>query len=164
MTTLTIPAEASKAPLELEPGVYRAKLVSVTSEDGQYSTQAKFVFELAGVTAEDGAPGQLWAWSSFKLTPATKLHRWVLALAGKRPVPGQQYNLSALVGAPCRVLVELKETEDGPRPRVHEVMPAVKVAKPTASADTCVECGEPVEVYGPDNTPYCAAHAPQEEG
>jgi len=162
LTTLTIPAEASKAPLELEAGVFKAKLISVDMDDGQYGPQAKFVFELDGITAEDGSPGRLWAWSSFKLTPATKLHRWVMALGGKRPVPGQQYNLSALVGAHCRVLVELKETDDGPRPRVHEVMPALKVAKPTAPCDACVDCSEPAEVYGEQGTPYCMAHAPEE--
>jgi len=163
LVTLTIPAEASKAPLDLEAGVYKASLAELTTEDGQYGPQAKFVFALDGITAEDGSPGRLWAWSSFKLTPATKLHRWVLALGGKRPIPGQQYNLSALIGAHCRVLVELKETDDGPRPRVHEVMPAVKAAKATASADGCSQCGEPVEVYAPDGTPYCMAHAPTEE-
>jgi hypothetical protein len=45
---------------------------------------------------------------------------------------------------------------------VHEVLPAVKVAKPTATADACADCGEPVEVYGADGTAYCAQHAPEE--
>ena len=87
MTTLTIEAQESKAPLELEAGVFKAKLISVDMDDGQYGPQAKWVFELDGVTAEDGTPGRLWAWSSFKLTPSTKMHRWVLALGGARPVP-----------------------------------------------------------------------------
>ena len=163
MANLTIEAQESKAPLELEAGVYKAKLVSIETADGQYGEQAKFVFELDGVTAEDGTPGRLWAWSSWKLTPSTKMHRWVMALGGERPVPRQQYNLSKLIGARCRLLIELKDTDDGPRPRVHEVLPAVKAAKPTAGTGGCVECGEPVEVYGPDNTPYCMAHAPTEE-
>jgi hypothetical protein len=147
----------------LEAGVFKAKLVDLTTEDGQYGPQAKFVFELDGVRAEDGSPGRLWAWSSFKLTPATKLHRWVQALGGERPVPKTQYNLSKLMGARCRVLVEIKDTDDGPRPRVHEVLPVVKVAKPTATGDACSECGEAVEVYDADGTAYCAGHAPQGE-
>ena len=163
MTTLTIPAEEAKASISLEAGVYRATVKSLESVDGQYGPQAKFVFELDGLNLEDGSPASLWAWASWKLNPATKLHRWVLALGGERPVPGHQYNLSKVIGTRCRLLIENKETEDGTRARVREVLPLVKAAKPTAPTDgTCVECGEQVVVYGPDGTGYCETHAPQE--
>lgn len=172
MTALTIKAEESKAPLDLEPGFYDARLVSIESADGQYGAQAKWVFELPDVAADDGSPGQLWAWSSWKLTARTKMHGWVLGLGGVKPVPGQQYSLDALFGRACRLLVDLRETDDGPRPHVQDVLPPVRKAKPAAPPAAVPEaespplpepeacfCGGGLHAYSPSGQPLCERHA-----
>lgn len=135
----TIQAEESKGYIELEPGVYPATLIQLECVDGQFGQQAKLIFELDGITVEDGSAANLWAWASWKLNPMTKLWSWVVALMDEPPTTGESFDLQALIGAPCRLLVETHVTEQGKWARVNGVLPAERAAKKSAGKQPAVE-------------------------
>src|SRR3989337_1893697 len=151
-----IPATEAKSIIDIEAGVYPATVAKVEPADGSFGEQVRFTFAVDGLKSVDGDPLDLWAWSSQKLNPKSKLWRWAKAITGLEPVKGEVFELESLVGKPCGLLVVREENDEGVRCRVTEVLPPKKAAaaapgwqKPTRrdgppeELDSCSQCPEP---------------------
>ena len=148
---MEIEVTAPKGGINIAAGAYDATVASVEPADGEYGQQVKFVFALDSEIGEDGEPIALWAWASSKLNPRTKLYKWATALMDSAPAIGARFDVSRLTGLPCRVLVNLEDSDDGPRARVVDVQ----------GRPGCSQCGGDVEIYTRDGQPFCSAHAPR---
>lgn len=167
---------------DLEAGAYAAMLTAY--ETAPASTmypdsgpRLKLSFALPDELDEDEKPVTLFHYVTQKLvTGAKQSNLWVIAEAlGKTPQPGVPFQINDLVGLSCQVVVNVKDTQNGPRPFISNVLPAKKAGKAPApgapgraeaAADVCkVEgCGGVVDRYTPRGTPLCAAHTAEDLG
>ena len=153
---------------DIEAGAYAADITDIQATDGQFGAQVKFVFTLTERKKDDGGPIEMWAWASQKLSPQSKLWRWIATVTGEKPVVDQAYRVTQLQGRPCQILVNIVDTEQGPRPRVVDVL-GPKRPRPGATAAPsglaiCVipNCGEKVHIYDDDGNGFCVKHMPAE--
>lgn len=181
MTTdvdLTItPSEGSGgAWAELEAGSYNAVLAAIepVGPSTMYpdsGDRLKLTFSLPEeIDDETGAPITLFYYCTQKLTTGQKQSNlWKVAEAlGSTPQIGKPFALGSLIGKPCQVTVNIKDTLTGPRPFVAMVMPPRKgrgaappAPAPAADEICCVpKCGQAVSIYDEDGTPFCQKHAP----
>ena len=122
MNNLEVPVTPAKGAVSIPSGPYDATVASVEADEGEFGAQVKFIFRLNGETDDaTGDPIELWAWSSLKVNPRTKLYKWISALTGATPVVGGKFDVGTLTGLPCRVLVNLEDGDEGPRARVIDV-------------------------------------------
>lgn len=173
-----IPGEGnSGAWAELKAGMYAATLASI--EDAGISTmypadgpRYKLGFEMTGLKDDNGDPIVLHKWVSQKITDGkmqSNLLKYAQAL-GLPPVKGQPYRVKELIGRPCQVFVNVKDSEQGPRPFVAEVVPANNMPGPAAAAapaplaDICrVEgCEAERTKFTAKATPLCDAHTAED--
>ncbi len=158
----TIEATEAKQVIDIEAGVYQAVVEGVEPDSGSFGEQIRFVFEVDGKVDGDGQPLKLWAWASQKLNPRTKSWKWVKAITGREPVKGQVYDLEALTGNRCGLLVVREETDEGVRCKVRDVLPAKQAHPLEESADDrCVECFAPLTYFSADGKAYCDEHGPR---
>ncbi len=100
----------------LADGDYEASVAMATLQPGRYGQQVRFDF---GV---HGTPETLVAWSTAKLSPRTRLGRWVTALLGELP---EVLDSDELLGCCCVLRVGQRELSDGsPANTVLDVLPA----------------------------------------
>ena len=138
--TLKLRAQEHEPP---DQGVYRAKLVELQEDEGQFGSFVKWFFELLeedydGQTIRGQASGP----ESF--TAATKMWQWAQALLGRAIQPGENIDLEDLIGNECMLTLGHKETERGTFATVDAVNP-VRRKKPKPQAPP-----EPSEVEAGD--------------
>lgn len=172
MTVLTPTEGQSGAWAELEPGVYDATLtaiedVGVSPAFPDSGPRFRIVYTLDGMEDDDGQPVKMFDWCSQKLTTGAKQSNlWKLTEAlGVPPQKGVPYDVEAqLVGKRCQVVINTKDTQNGPRPGIASILPPKKGAAPAAAApqpvaqDVCKVCGGPLDKYTKSGTPLCANH------
>ena len=158
---------ATAGGFNLAPGTYSAVVKAVEPDESSFNNEGstKFTFTVA-----DGDEVQEpWAWSSQKLSPASKLWRWIETLTGESPITGEDYVIESLVGRQCRLRIGTREDMKGEvHPAVLDILPA---ANPTQSAPSaaengtgCLECSGPLGADGyftADGKPYCGKHGPR---
>jgi hypothetical protein len=149
--------------LDLPAGVYPGTVQSVTPAEGEFGPQAKFVVTLDNQDADNS---EAWAWCSQKISPKSKLARWIKALNAPAYVKGQPYDVEQLAGRRCGVLIERETLPDGSgRCRVKELLPPANGANPQADdVSHCVECFAPLGADGyftATGEPYCGEHGPR---
>lgn len=179
MTVLTPTEGQSGAWADLEPGVYEATLtaiedVGVSAAYPDSGPRFRLVYTLDGVMDEEGKPVTMFSWCSQKLTTGAKQSNlWALAeTLGAPPQKGVPYDVEAqLAGKRCQVVVNLKDTQNGPRPGIANVLPPRKgpagamaaAAPPAAPAadDVCgvPGCGKPLARYDDKGIPLCEGHS-----
>jgi hypothetical protein len=105
-------------------GRYAARVQKIESDQGQWGTFLKIVFELdSGVTVVGAA--------SAKFSNRSKLYRWTKALLGGKPIPkGWDLDTDVLVGRCCEIVVDLAQNGDGEFNRIDAVLPAARTAAP----------------------------------
>ena len=158
-------AYESRKPLNVEAGVYPAKVKAIEDIDGQYGRQWQFTFELDDYPDEEPV-----AWASAKLGTLSKLYRWATALLGQPPILNEKLLPENLVGLPCRLNVSEKPGDDGkvvsyvsdllPSLNV-KTAPKAKAAKPEGVhmvEETCF-CGGAVYALDSKGRALCEKHA-----
>lgn len=107
-------------------------------ENSQFDPRVyRFLFETTEVVDAEGKPIVLDAISSRKLTPNSKLTRWVNALIGHIPTVGDSINLEEVVGKECLAVVVIKKTDQGGEfARIDDIVAAPKRATRSASEAT----------------------------
>jgi hypothetical protein len=129
---LIITATEAASPIgDLDAGIYPATIIALEPVEGDFGAQVRFTLCLADEVDSEGNPLEVYAWSSWKLNPKTKLWLWIVSLTGRAPVVGQPYKLATLLGRDCRVSVERVLDKDGVtmRPRVAALLGPAR-AKP----------------------------------
>ena len=89
-------------------GSYDATLKSIetkTSNDGEQ--YRRWAFNVAF----EGKDVEITGMSSTKLGPKSKAYKWLTAILGREPGPGEEIAFSSLVGSPCRI--EVAENANG---------------------------------------------------
>ena len=134
--TLTPSEGGSAAWASLTAGIYPAVLTEITDEGvstayPEAGPRYKLTFTLSEISDDEGNPIALYRWVSQKLTlgaKPSKLTEFATAL-GLPPVVGQPYAVDRLIGRHCQLFVNLKETPNGTRPFIADVLP--RVVKPS---------------------------------
>lgn len=124
------------------------ELISIEEFPGQYDSPAlKWVFQLDDEDREE------WAFSSQKLSPKSKVYRWLAGLdPNNLPESGQVVDFSKYVGTRVEVMYE-QEKVDGlliekiSRVRAEKKQAAIKGQQKKAAAAKAA-------VYGPDEEPF----------
>lgn len=112
---------------------YDGTLVAIEElTDGQYGPGLKWIMNLDGdVTTEDGRPRDTWAFSSQKLSPRSKLYKWVKGILGesRMPAAGGTLDLSQIIGARVKVMFEhVPGFDDSGQPITKEKVVGIKTA------------------------------------
>ncbi len=176
---LTPSEGASGAWADLTPGIYPAVLTDISDEGASTvypdaGPRYKLTFTLEGRADDAGEPVVLYRWVSQKITlgsMTSKLAEFAVAL-GVPPTAGVPYRVSQLLGRRCRLFVNLKETPNGTRPQIADVLApeaartvaAGKTAQPDplASQDegvgACFICDAPASAYDGRGREVCEAH------
>ena len=114
MEDLNVRCEESK-PM-LEPGVYRAKLISIEKDHRQKGSSSYVQFKWSFKILKSTNPKEmvdLTGVTPTTMTPNSKLFIWVAALNnGVKPIIGQDLSLASLIGKQCRVLIKLDQRGD----------------------------------------------------
>lgn len=79
------------------------------ADDRGFGPGLKWIINLDGeVDAINGEPRDTWAFSSQKLSPRSKLYKWVKGILGegRMPEPGGVLDLASVVGARVKVMFE----------------------------------------------------------
>ncbi len=121
----------------LEAGTYAVMCTDIKPdylENSQYDPNVyRFTLETTEVLDSDSRGIELTAISSRKLTPNSKLTRWVTALVGHIPEIGGEIDLEEVVGKHCLMVVVMRKSEQGGEfARVDDLIPAPKRATRTA--------------------------------
>ena len=128
----------------LEPGEYPAifRGVEAPDEPGLYGLYIEASFD---ALTEDG-PVRVTGRASRpeRYTRSTKARLWYEAVDGRPLEKGDVMSFSKLVGKPCRLVLEVKDTERGSFNRIVNVLPAKSPRRPAA----------PVAVADDDLPPY----------
>ena len=136
--TLKMRAEEHQPP---DQGVYRAKLVDLQEDEGQFGPFVKWYFELL----EEGCEGQTIRGQSSvpeSFTSATKMWQWAQGLLGRPIRPGESIDLEDLIGNECMLTLGHNETDRGTFATVDAVNP-VRRKQPKGQPDP-----EPIEDDG----------------
>ena len=123
----------------LEAGEYPATFQGVTAPDepSQYGLFLEWDFS---VLTEDG-PVNVSGRSSRPdvFTRSTKGRLWYEAIAGRQLGKGEVMTFGKLVGRPCRLALEVRDTEKGAFNRILNVLPAKTPRRPAAPPPPPVE-------------------------
>ena len=175
MTVITGSAGGSAAWAELEADTYNATIDGYEdagpSKFDPDKEQLKFRYALEE-RDEAGDAITLHQWVNKVLSPKSNLAA-IVAAAGLTWEPGKPFDLDSLVGRPVRLMVNVKETDNGPRPAIAEVIPpkakaaaaprakAPSAASPVAQAgEECSlpKCHEELAVFDADGNGFCEKH------
>lgn len=105
----------------LDPGIYPAKVTKLETKTTDSGTFRIWSFDVGGET--------ITASSSMMFGPKSKTYKWVTALIGRTPVPGEKLEV---VGLSCQLHIIVDE--DSGYNRVEAVLPSsngVRRASPT---------------------------------
>lgn len=174
MATITGSAGGSAAWAELEADTYSATIESYEdagpSKFDPDKNQFQFTYALDMVD-ENGAPITLRQWVNQVLSPKSNLAA-IIQATGLEWEPGRPFDLDTLVGKPVRLMVNVKDTENGKRPFIAEVVPPKGAAssKPAAgkgnvrvedgTPEICAveACGGALDKYSKGGRPLCESH------
>jgi hypothetical protein len=120
---LRLTATNSQAPLPA--GVYTATLGAIEERQGQNGAFLlwRFLVEAEGRTLGIGAP------TSMKFSPTAKARQFTEVLLGRSLAPGEEIDLDALLGRPCRAVLTVGELDDHSTVnRVETLLPAAQDA------------------------------------
>ena len=127
--TLKMRAQEHEPP---DQGVYRAKLVELQEDEGQFGPFAKWYFQpLEEDYKGQTIRGQTSIPESF--TAATKMWQWAQGLLERAIQPGESIDLMDLIGKECMLTIGHKETDRGIFATVDAVHP-VRRKKPKKEA------------------------------
>jgi hypothetical protein len=150
-------AYESGNPMNLEAGLYAAKVNSIEEIDGQFGPQWRLEFAL-----DDHPDDKPWAWATAKLGTRSKLYKWATALLGRPLAVGERLTKEQLVGRPCTLIIKERpdvEAADGVRRYVDDLLAVKKsAAKPKPDADTCF-CGGALFAYAANGAALCEKHS-----
>ena len=110
-------------------GLYPAKVLDVTQEEGQWGPYLKFIFGLQSGATVTGC-------CSAKFSTKSKLYKWTRAiLLDGQPAPkGFVLRISALIGRYCELQVGVELDKDGDNFNVIEaIFPAQQAAAPAST-------------------------------
>ena len=160
---------------EFKPDVYDAVVTDIIETDNPFEedkTQLEFTFEVPGYQNEDGTVASKRGWANPVWNPKSKLWGWAFAILGKEPAAGEPFRTSALIGQPCRIVLNAGKNQKGESiVKLTEVLGA-KVAPPAKAglaarlkAENCTtpKCTRPLSAFDPDGNPWCEKHAPDED-
>lgn len=85
---------------------YPGNIYNIEETDGQWGPGLKWVIHLDGDTFDDGTQRETWAFCSQKLSPRSKLGKWLKALNDRTVDPGDIVDLTEYVGNRCQVMFE----------------------------------------------------------
>jgi hypothetical protein len=122
----------------LEPGEYAAifREVEAPDEPGQYGLYLELSFDVLTPDGPVRVTGR--ASRPVRYTRSTKVRQWYEAIDGRLLEKGDVMSFSKLIGKPCRLVLEVKDTERGSFNRIVNVLPAKaprRPAAPVADAD-----------------------------
>lgn len=118
------------------------------TEGGKYGPGLKLVLVLDDDEPnEDGTDREVWAYTSQTLSPKSKLGRYVEAITGELPAPGEVFDLDELIGKKVEVFFE---RYTGTNKETGEPQEKEKVTKMRAAKKASRRRAEPVE---DDETP-----------
>lgn len=119
----------------LEPGTYKVQLMDLKEtqlENPSFGNGdvIRFVLETTDVMDTEGNPIELDGIANDKLTPMSKLTRW-LAAFGVTAIPGEDVDMEEAVGREAMAVVVLKPGKDGTDmfPRIDDLVPLPKSGK-----------------------------------
>lgn len=102
----------------VEMGTYAAVVETILEEEGKYGPQLRFNFRIVD---SDVA---LVAWAKAIYSSSSKLGKWTQAILGEQP---DMFDSDDLIGKPCRIVVLVKQREDGTEyNKIDDVLPARK--------------------------------------
>ena len=109
----------------MDQGVYRAKLVNLEEDEGEYGAFLKWYFE---ILEEDYESQTIRGQSSIpeRFTSATKMWQWAQGLLGRAIQAGENIDFEDLIGRECMITVGHKETDRGTFARIDAVNPVRK--------------------------------------
>lgn len=129
----------------LDAGTYTVQLmdlVETTLENPQYGNGdvIRFALETTDVVDEEGNPVQLDGIANDKMTPMSKLSRWLSAF-GVSAKPGEDVDMEEAIGKQAMAVIVLKPGKDGTGafPRIDDLVPLPRSggrAAPAAPAAT----------------------------
>ena len=167
MTTSTedkpLEAYESGKPMNLEPGIYPARVGDIVDTEGEWGPRWRFEFNI------DDYPDETpWAWATAKIGTKTKLFKWASALLGRPLAIGEKLVRSQLIGLPCNVIIKEvpdAERDSGMRRYVDDIIRAKSAGTGSGKAvipsailpDNCF-CGKPVHSYSSTGAPLCEKH------
>lgn len=86
---------------------YDGMVVAIEETEGQWGPGLKWIIELDGEVHDDGNPRETWAFCSQKLSPRSKLYRWLKGLDPSTiPEAGETVDLEQFIGARAQVMFE----------------------------------------------------------
>ena len=176
MATITGSAGGSAAWAELEADTYNAVIESYEdagpSKFDPDKNQFQFTYALEEKDAE-GVAITLRQWVNQVLSPKSNLAA-IIQATGLEWEPGRPFDLDTLVGKPVRLMVNVKDTENGKRPFIAEVIApkgAKAAATPAAGKGSNVRvedgtpeicaveaCGGALDHYSKGGRPLCESH------
>lgn len=168
-TTVMGSEGASGAWAEVQPGVYPATLTGYTSlgmqswQGGPERERMQFLFDLDGRFDDEGKPVGLLVYANLTLTPKSSLAK-MLGDLNIPWAPGQAFDLDALLGRRCQVVVKRVDGPNGERPQITDILPAgtagaVRPVQP-GERDICEVrgCGAEASHYTGGGKPLCESH------
>jgi hypothetical protein len=104
----------------LQPGIYPAYFSGIKEQTNDTGT-----FWLLTFSATDGDNQvEITATTSPRITPKTKMGKWLAALIGRPLEVGEPVNFTELAGAPCQIMVVIN---DAGYSRIEQVLPPPRV-------------------------------------
>jgi hypothetical protein len=132
MTCKLIVEEATEITPE---GEYTSKPINMYEKTGPHGAMIHIDFRLLPEDEYDGCVVS--GIASKKLTENTKLGRWIGAILGRLPEPGETITEDALLHKECRVIVKHKKNAEGRTfANVVQVLPATVNTPPEDVAET----------------------------
>jgi len=132
-------------------GSYLAKVAIVEPTTGQYGDQLKFSFDILKPDAQAGR--QLTAWTSARLSPQSKLYKWLTALYGDvAAVPldeNMEWDSDDAVGRQVVVDVVVETRADGSEFNKVNALRPVRAQRPAATVPQAPKAAAPKAVAPP---------------
>jgi hypothetical protein len=100
----------------LPAGVYPARFANITEQSNDNGTFWLLTF----VARNEGEDVEITATTSPRITPKTKMGKWLGVLLGAPVVIGQEVDFSDILDAPCQIIVTINEAGYS---RIESVLP-----------------------------------------
>lgn len=139
----------------LDPGIYPATVTGLDIKTLDDGTQ----FRIWSFIIKDGEGTKVTASSSMAFGQKSKTYKWVTALIGRTPVPGEKLDV---IGLPCQL--HLIVDDDSGYNRVESVLPSGGPARPASSTTPSVPSPSKGDPNDPDWLPPIEEPPMVEEG
>lgn len=109
-----------KGSFRIPEAMYKAKVVAVEVDDGQFGEQIIWTFKIIKGKLKKK---ELKFWSDVTATPKNKTGKCLKAF-GKRKIRDGEFNIEKLIGKKCRIIVEDHTTKAGDETsKITQVLP-----------------------------------------